>query len=29
MISVLHCIDCYPVCTPEYCAIYRRGTCSV
>ena len=26
---LLHCIDCYPVCTPEYCAIKRRGTCSV
>ena len=26
---LLHCIDCYPVCTPEYCATKRRGTCSV
>ncbi|XP_019853716.1 PREDICTED: uncharacterized protein LOC109583018 [Amphimedon queenslandica] len=23
------CSDCYPVCTPEYCAIKRGGTCSV
>ena len=22
-------IDCYPMCTPEYCAVNRRGTCSM